>query len=75
MTIDKQTDGNYTITDGRREYNNLQPINVLDYIKTYLIGDITDPRVIDVMEIKEPLERQVVRNNFEVARIKREVIK
>ena len=75
MTIDKQTDGNYTITDNRKTHTDLQPVNVLDYIKAYLIGDMTDPRVIEVMEIKEPLERQAVRSNFEVARIKREVIK
>lgn len=75
MTIDKQTDGNYTITDDRKVYANLQPLSVFDYVRNYLIGDMTNQNVIEVMEIKDPMSRQVVRNEFEVARIKREVIK
>lgn len=56
MTIDKQLDGNYTITDNRKTFPNFSPMDVFCYIKNYLIGDETDIRTMAINPPEHPEE-------------------
>lgn len=67
MTIEKQTDGNYIITDGK-VFADLQPVNVMDYVRNFLIGDATDVRTLQIQNI-HPMDLPTRRAEYEVRRV------
>lgn len=74
MTIDKQQDGNYTITDNRKSFPNLSPLDVFSYVRNFLVGDESDIRtlVLDAPEHPEEVPMRVARYDARRAEIERQ---
>lgn len=62
MTITTQPGEYYKVVDGVNTYNNLSPIDVINFVKIYLIRNTDDSRII-ALDPPEHLEELMQQNN------------